>query len=80
MMGIGTFKEPAAATAQARRRLLLGMALKRARPGSGSAEVFLRDRTAVATWPDLTEILAGRPWAVGAVATRTHMPERTGFV
>jgi hypothetical protein len=29
------------------------------------------------TWPDLTEILAGLPWAVvGAVATRAYMPER----
>ena len=47
------------------------------RPGSGSADVFLRDRIAVATWPDLTGILAGLPWAVvGAVATRAYMPER----
>ena len=29
-------------------------------------------------WPDLTPVLAGIPWAVvGAVATRTYMPERT---
>lgn len=65
------------ATAAARRRLLLDMALRRARPGSGSADVFLRQRTAMATWPDLTEILSGIPWAVvGAVATRAYMPER----
>ncbi len=65
------------ATVGARRKLLLGMALRRARPGSGSAEVFLRERTAMTNWPDLTEILTGLPWAVvGAVATRAYMPER----
>jgi hypothetical protein len=54
------------------------MALKRARPGTGSADVFLRGRTAMTTWPDLTEPLAGLPWAVvGAVATRAYMPERS---
>lgn len=32
----------------------------------------------MATWPDLTDILAGLPWAVvGAVATRAYMPERS---
>lgn len=32
----------------------------------------------MATWPDLTGILAGLPWAVvGAVATRAYMPERS---
>ncbi|HLA81995.1 MAG TPA: hypothetical protein VJP78_10345 [Thermoleophilia bacterium] len=66
------------ATVGARRKLLLGMALRRVRPGAGSADVFLRQRTAVVTWPDLSEILAGLPWAVvGAVATRAYMPERT---
>ena len=65
------------ATVGTRRRLLLGMALRRARPGAGSADVFLRERTAMATWTDLSEILAGLPWAVvGAVATRAYMPER----
>ncbi len=65
------------ATVGARRKLLLGMALRRARPGAGSADVFLRQRTAMTTWPDLSEILAGLPWAVvGAVATRAYMPER----
>lgn len=62
----------------ARRRLLLEMALRRAQPGSGSADVFLQERTAVATWPDLTGILTDLPWAVvGAVATRAYMPERS---
>ncbi len=61
----------------ARRKLLLGMALRRARPGSGSADVFLRERTAMTNWPDLSEILTGISWAVvGPVATRTYMPER----
>ena len=65
------------ATVGARRKLLLGMALRRVRPGSGSADVFLRERTAMTNWPDLTEILTGLPWAVvGAVATRAYMPER----
>jgi hypothetical protein len=65
------------ATMVARRKLLLEMAIRRARPGTGSADVFLRERTAIVTWPDLSEILTGLPWAVvGAVATRTYMPER----
>ncbi len=60
-----------------RRRLLLDMARRRARPGTGSARVFLERRSAVARWPDLTPALAGIPWAVvGAVATRAYMPER----
>lgn len=58
--------------------MLLEMALRRARPGSGSADPFLRERTAAATWPDLTGVLAGLHWAVvGAVATRAYMPERS---
>jgi hypothetical protein len=65
------------ATMVARRKLLLEMAIRRTRPGAGSADVFLRERTAIVTWPDLSEILTGLPWAVvGAVATRTYMPER----
>lgn len=66
------------ASVAARRRLWLEMALRRARPGTGSADLLLWERTAVATWPDLTGILAGLPWAVvGAVATRAYMPERS---
>lgn len=65
-------------TVTARRRLLLDMARRRAHPGTGSARIFLEDRTAVARWPDLTETLTGIRWAVvGAVATRAYMPERT---
>lgn len=68
----------ALSTLTARRRLLLMIALRRTRPGTGSAGVFLRGRTAMTTWPDLTEPLAGLPWAVvGAVATRAYMPERS---
>lgn len=59
------------------RRLLIDMALRRARPGAGSSEAFNRRRTAVQTWPDLQDILAGLDWlVVGAVAARAYMPER----
>ena len=76
-MGTRSTRELAVASLAARRRLWLEMALRRARPGSGSADLFLQGRTAIATWPDLTGILAGLRWAVvGAVATRAYMPER----
>jgi len=75
---MGTPEDTILASVSARRGLLLGIGLRRSRPGSGSADAFLRKRTAVATWPDLTEVLSGLPWAVvGAVATRAYMPERT---
>lgn len=65
-------------TVTARRRLLLDMARRRAHPGTGSARIFLEDRTAVTRWPDLTETLTGIRWAVvGAVAARAYMPERS---
>ncbi|HWQ69074.1 MAG TPA: hypothetical protein VN494_03815 [Patescibacteria group bacterium] len=65
-------------TVAARRRLLLEIACRRAHPGTGSARVFLEERTAMTCWPDLTPTLTGIPWAVvGAVATRAYMPERT---
>jgi len=60
-MGRRSTRESAVASVAARRRLWLEMALRRARPGSGSADLFLRKRTAVATWADLTGILAGLP-------------------
>ncbi|MFN3476127.1 MAG: hypothetical protein ACK4Z6_01035 [Candidatus Methylomirabilales bacterium] len=64
-------------TPATRRRLFLTLALRRARPGTGSAEVFLKERRAMKRWPDLTGILDDLPWAVvGAVATRAYMPER----
>lgn len=61
----------------ARRRLFLGMARRRAHPGTGSARVSLEERTADTRWPDLSPVLAGIAWAVvGAVAARAYMTER----
>ncbi len=60
-----------------RRRILIDIARRRIRPGTGSALEFLRRRTAMIPWPDLRPVLQGIPWAiVGAVATRAYMPER----
>ena len=59
------------------RRILLDMALRRQKPGTGSSEEFMRRRTAMRPWPDLRPILSGLRWAVvGGVATRAYMPER----
>ena len=59
------------------RRTLIDIALRRQRPGTGSARKFLTKRTTQVIWPDLTTILKPIPWAVvGAVATRLYMPER----
>ncbi len=59
------------------RRLLIDIAQRRQRPGSGSSVAFLRSRSARLQWPDLSELLDPLPWAVaGAVATRAYMPER----
>ncbi len=59
------------------RRLLLGLCLRRARPGTGSGPEFLHRRTAMHPWPDLRSILQDIPWLiVGGVATRAYMPER----
>jgi len=64
-------------TARQKRHLLIQMALRRVRPGTGSAPVFMRERTAMLTWPDLREILKDFDWlVVGGVATRAYMPER----
>ena len=60
-----------------RRRILIDISMRRIKPGTGSAPEFLRRRTAMTTWPDLSTVLQGIPWAVvGAVATRAYMPER----
>lgn len=60
-----------------RRQVFLDIALRRARPGTGSALSLLREHVATRNWPDLTSILVGIRWAVvGGVATRTYMPER----
>lgn len=59
------------------RRILLDMAVRRQKPGTGSSEEFMRRRTAMHPWPDLRPILKGLRWAiVGGVATRAYMPER----
>jgi|YelNatPaOPRAMG01_1025707.scaffolds.fasta_scaffold19831_7 hypothetical protein len=60
-----------------RRRVLIEMCRRRARPGTGSGAPFLEQRTAMHSWPDLRSLLEGIPWAIaGAVATRAYMPER----
>lgn len=65
------------AQSELRRKLLLHMALKRQRRGTGSSYGFLHERSAMKTWPDFKSLLSGIDWAViGAVATRLYMPER----
>src|SRR5215211_3296838 len=62
-------------TARERRHVLIEMALRRARPGTGSSMEFYRRRDWSALGADLTSIKT--PFAiVGAVATRLYMPER----
>lgn len=64
-------------TPRQKRRFMLEMALRRAKPGTGSALSFLRRRTAMNEWPDLREILVGFDWVIiGGVATRAYMVER----
>jgi hypothetical protein len=59
------------------RRTLIDIAMRRQRPGSGSAP-WRGEGVPVLRWPDLTDILDGVPWAVaGGVATRRYMPERS---
>ena len=59
------------------RRILLDLAMKRQRPGTGSAREFLIKRTTTMVWPNLKPVLEPIEWAVvGAVATRLYMPER----
>ena len=63
-------------TVAQKRRLILDLALKRVKTGTGSALEFMRRRTAMKIWPDLRPILTDIPWLiVGAVATRAYMPE-----
>lgn len=65
-------------TRRQQRRLILDLALRRQRPGTGSSEAFNMRRTALNPWPDLRGILSDLRWAiVGDVATRAYMPERT---
>ena len=59
------------------RHLLISLAMKRQKAGSGSERGFLLERTARLKFPDLTALLHGVNWAViGAAATRLYMPER----
>ena len=59
------------------RQILIQMALRRVRPGTGSSAEFMQRRTALNLWPDLREVLRGIDWVlVGGVATRAYMPER----
>ena len=59
------------------RHLLIEMARRRVRPGTGSSAEFMQRRTALHPWPDLRSILEGVDWAIiGGVATRAYMPER----
>jgi hypothetical protein len=64
-------------TPRQRRRVLIDMALRRQKPGTGSGVDFMLKRTAENPWPDLRAILDGLDWViVGGVATRAYMPER----
>ncbi len=63
--------------AAATRRLMIRLAQKRQRPGTGSGQDFLLRRTTLMQFPDLRPVLDPLPWAVvGAAATRLYMPER----
>ena len=62
---------------QKTRKLVIALAQRRQRPGSGSSLAALRERTARARFPDHTPVLGPIPWAVaGAAATRLYMSER----
>ena len=64
-------------TPRQRRHFMIGMSLRRQKPGTGSAHSFMIKRTADIHWPDLREILKGMDWVlIGGVATRAYMPER----
>jgi hypothetical protein len=64
-------------TASEVRARILEIARRRQKPGRGSSLQFLRQRTAMKQWPDLTAALGDIPWAtVGGVATRHYAPER----
>ncbi|KKI98965.1 hypothetical protein [Prochlorothrix hollandica] len=60
-----------------KRKLLLSLATKRAKPGSGTALAFLQQRTWSFPVSSLQLILHSAPFVViGGVATRLYMPER----
>lgn len=59
------------------RKTMIRLARKRQKPGSGSGQAFLRERTTLIRYPDLSQPLQNIDWAVvGAAATRLYMPER----
>src|SRR5712692_4988759 len=59
------------------RARILEIARRRQKPGTGASQEFLRRRTAMKQWPDLTGVLGDIRWAtVGGVATRHYAPER----
>jgi hypothetical protein len=73
---VGVNRTPAISTREFRARLL-EIARRRQKPGTGSSHEFLRRRTAMKQWPDLTDTLGDVPWAtVGGVAIRQYAPER----
>ncbi|MCW5933145.1 MAG: hypothetical protein KIT45_02455 [Fimbriimonadia bacterium] len=59
------------------RKTIIRLAKRRQKPGSGSGKAFLRERTTLIRYPDLSQPFQNIDWAVvGAVATRLYMPER----
>jgi hypothetical protein len=59
------------------RHKLIGIAVRKQRPFSGSSNELMFTRTTTVKYPDLRTVLSGIPWAVvGAAATRLYMPER----
>jgi hypothetical protein len=59
------------------RKRVLEIARRRQKPGTGSSLAFLRQRTAMREWPNLSDALGEILWAtVGGVATRHYAPER----
>ncbi|NJN80568.1 MAG: hypothetical protein HC797_08915 [Anaerolineales bacterium] len=59
------------------RGIMIDMALRKGKSGTGSSGEFMHRRTAMNLWPDLRPILKDVEWAiVGGVATRAYMPER----
>ncbi len=64
-------------TNQEIRGKILEIARRRQKPGTGSSHEFLRRRTAMKQWPNLTDVLGDILWAtVGGVAIRHYAPER----
>src|SRR5258708_40306950 len=61
----------------ATRHLLIDIARRRQKAGSGNPIDMLQQRTTLLVYPDIERVLKGTGWAtVGAVATRLYMPER----